>query len=143
MSDESPLSKEDFAADDTEQPADTQSEGAFDPKVQTLLDQADQILTAELDPLMRDALSADPEKLAEWDALMQEYARVAAEDQAAIAAAQLTTDFEWRGLDVDPLYPRAHVPGVLLRLPPGRRGAEAHDHYCSVICLSAHSAAFL
>lgn len=94
MNDESPLSKEDFAVDDTEQPADTQSEGAFDPKVQTLIDQADQNLTAELDPMMRDALSADPEKLAEWDALMQEYARVAAEDQAPPTASETVSEKE-------------------------------------------------
>jgi hypothetical protein len=50
--------------------------------VEVLLDQADEILTAEIDPMVREALKADPEKLAEWDALMQEYAQIAAEDQA-------------------------------------------------------------
>jgi hypothetical protein len=52
---------------------------APDPEVEVLLDKADNILTAKLDPLMRETYSGDPEKLAEWDALMQEYARVATE----------------------------------------------------------------
>ena len=85
MNDERPLSKEDLAAREIEEPTDNnpaQSESASNPKVQILLDQADQILTAQIDPVMREALSANPEKLAEWDALMQEYAQIAAEDQA-------------------------------------------------------------
>ena len=85
MNNESLPSKGNFAAHEIEQPADTnpaQSEGKFDPKVEVLIDEADEILTAQIDPMMREALSADPEKLAEWDALMQEYARVAAEAQA-------------------------------------------------------------
>lgn len=85
MNDESSPSKEDSAAHEVEPTADNnpaQSEGASDPKVEVLLDQADDILTAQIDPMIREALSADPEKLAEWDALMQEYARVGAEDQA-------------------------------------------------------------
>ena len=84
MNNESSLSKEDSAAHENEQPGDNnrgQSEGAFDPKVQILIDQADQLLTAEIDPMMREALSSDPEKLAEWEALMQEYAQLDAEDQ--------------------------------------------------------------
>jgi hypothetical protein len=85
MNDESSPSKEDFAAHESEQTADNnpaQSEGAFDPRVEVLLDQADELLTAKIDPMMREALSANPERLAEWGALMQEYAQIAAEDQA-------------------------------------------------------------
>ena len=85
MNDERPLSKEDLAAREIEEPTDNnpaQSEGASDPKVQMLLDQADQLLTTQIDPVMREAFAADPERLAEWDALMQEYAQIAAEDQA-------------------------------------------------------------
>jgi hypothetical protein len=85
MNDESSRNIGDFAAHEIEPPAENnspQSEGAFDPKVQILLDQADQLLTTQIDPVMREAFAADPEKLAEWDALMQEYAQIAAEDQA-------------------------------------------------------------
>jgi len=85
MNDESSRSRGDFAAHEIEQPAENnppQSEGASDPKVQMLLDQADQLLTTQIDPVMREAFAADPERLAEWDALMQEYAQIAAEDQA-------------------------------------------------------------
>ncbi|MDX6443894.1 MAG: hypothetical protein QOH71_968 [Blastocatellia bacterium] len=63
MNDESSPSREDSAARDIEQTADNnraQSEGVFDPKVEVLLDQADEILTAEIDPMVREALKADP-----------------------------------------------------------------------------------
>jgi hypothetical protein len=97
MNDESSPSREDFAAHEIEQPAHNspaQSEGASDPKVRMLLDQTDQILTAQLDPVVREALSADPEKLAEWDALMQEYARIAAEDQGPRTESETVSEKE-------------------------------------------------
>jgi hypothetical protein len=69
-------------------------EDASDPKVAALLDQADEILTAKLDPLMRETYSADPEKLAEWDALMREYADVAQEPEAPHTASESLAENE-------------------------------------------------
>lgn len=83
MNNESSPSKEDSAAHGNEQSGDNtrgQSEGAFDPKVEMLLEQGDKII-AQMDPIMREALSGKPEELAEWEALMQEYAQIAAEGQ--------------------------------------------------------------
>jgi hypothetical protein len=97
MSDESSPREEDFAPHEVEQPADNnppQSGGASDPKVQILIDQADEILTAQIDPVMREALSANPDKLAEWDALTQEYARVAAEDQGPPTESETASEKE-------------------------------------------------
>jgi len=80
MNDETSLSKE--GAHEIEEPAGIkpQSEGASDPKVRALLDRIDQLIT-QLDPVVREELAAKPESLAEWDALMQEYAQNAEEEE--------------------------------------------------------------
>lgn len=81
MNDETSPSKE--GAHEIEEPADinhAQSEGASDPKVRVLLDRIDQLIT-QLDPVVREELAAKPESLAEWDALMQEYAQNAADEE--------------------------------------------------------------
>jgi hypothetical protein len=95
MNDETSLSKDNSAAHESEQPENnpTQSEHAPDAKIQTLINQADEILM-KIDPMMREALTAQPEKLAEWDALMQGYARVAAEDQSPPVASETVSEKE-------------------------------------------------
>jgi hypothetical protein len=96
MNDETSLSKDNSATHESEQPENnpTQSEEEYDPKVQILINQVDEILTRQLDPMMREALSAQPEKLADWDALMQEYARVSAEDESPQVASETVSEEE-------------------------------------------------
>jgi DNA repair ATPase RecN len=49
--------------------------------LETLVNEAQEIISSQIDPMMREALQGDPEKLAEWDALMQQCAEAAAADE--------------------------------------------------------------
>ena len=46
--------------------------GEFDPVIEVLLQDAAE-LTAKLDPMVREQFKGDPETLAEWDKIMQEF----------------------------------------------------------------------
>ena len=83
------------------------SGGAQGKTVETLIDEAEEILTSEIDPMMREALRGNPEKLAEWDTLMQQCAEAAAEDQReaeeAKVAAEIREHMERISAEVDRL----------------------------------------
>src|SRR5436190_3294605 len=68
------------------------SEGAQDKTVETLIDEAEEILTSQIDPMMREASRGNPEQLAEWDMLMQQSAEAAAEDQRAAEEAKVAAE---------------------------------------------------
>jgi len=62
--------------------------GDSDPTLQEALNKIDQIIQ-QLDPVVRDELSGKPEALAEWDAIMKDYAQGVAEDAREAEEAKL------------------------------------------------------
>src|SRR5215831_1952250 len=77
------------------QPADggvVQPGRALAKTIETLVAEAEEILASQIDPMMREALREDPEKLAEWDALMQQCAEAAAQDDREAEEAKVAAE---------------------------------------------------
>lgn len=53
---------------------------AGDPNVEQLIREADALLRQRLDPMVHEAFRDHPEKLAEWESIMQEYYALDEED---------------------------------------------------------------
>ena len=80
---------------DNQQSADSvsvRSGGTQDKAVETLVAEAEELVTSQVDPMMREALRGNPEQLAEWDTLMQQSAEAAAEDQRAAEEAKVAAE---------------------------------------------------
>src|SRR5580765_8054122 len=72
-----PTGEDEKSADEASLPS-TAEQGK---SIETLVAEAEEIISSQIDPMMREALQGDPEKLAEWDALMQQCAEAAAADE--------------------------------------------------------------
>src|SRR4051812_34306450 len=60
--------------------------------IETLVDEAEEIISSQIDPMMREALRGNPEQLAEWDALMQQCAEAAVADEREAEGAKVAAE---------------------------------------------------
>ena len=72
-----PTGEDEKSADEASLPA-SAGQGK---SLETLVAEAQEIISSRVDPMMREALRDNPEQLAEWDALMQQCAEAAAADE--------------------------------------------------------------